>query len=314
MTFENSLGQRNAEEGSSYRGGTSAEPQRRLALVLLGALTFFWGFNWPMMKIALTEIPPWTFRSLCLALGGLSILCLAKMKGLPLSIPKQEVKPLLLAAFFNVTGWYLCSAYGLFYLKAGRAVILGFTMPLWAAILGKFVLHERLTSERLVGLGLGLAGLMILIWPDLKTIGASPFYSLFMLGAAISWATGIITMKYFHWTMPLVVLTGWQLMLGGIPVIGGAFLFEPITTFSQLSLKAIFATAYVILLAIIFSQWAWFKVVILLPASVASIGTLAVPVVGVFSSALILGEPIRVMEMIALVLVVAGLACVMLRS
>ena len=314
MTIENSSHQRIVEEGPSIRGEKNAEPQRYIPLVLLGALTFLWGFNWPIMKIALTEIPLWTFRSLCLALGGSSILCLAKIRGLPLSIPNREAKPLLLAAFFNVTGWYLCSAYGLYYLAAGRAVILGFTMPLWAAILGKFVLHERLTLERLIGLGLGLAGLMILIWPDLKTIGASPFYSLFMLGAAVSWATGTITMKYFHWTMPLLVLTGWQLILGGIPVIGGALLFEPITTFSQLSLKAIFATAYVILLAIIFSQWAWFKVVILLPASVASIGILAVPVVGVFSSALILGEPIRVMEMIALVLVVTGLAIVMLRS
>lgn len=314
MAIEISSQQRNAEESPSHRGGKSATPQRFLALVLLGALTFFWGFNWPIMKIALTEISPWTFRSLCLAFGGLSILCLAKMRGLSLSIPKQELKPLFLAASFNITGWYLCSAYGLYYLAAGRAAILGFTMPLWAAILGKFVLHERLTFERLVGLGLGLAGLMILIWPDLKTIGASPFYSLFMLGAAVSWATGTITMKYFHWTMPLVVLTGWQLILGGIPVIGGALLFEPITTFSQLSLKAIFATAYVILLAIIFSQWAWFKVVILLPAGVASIGTLAVPVVGVFSSALILGEPIRAMEIIALVLVVTGMAIVMIRS
>ena len=186
-------------------------------------------------------------------------------------------------------------------------------MPLWAAILGKFFLHERLTPERLAGLGLGLAGLMILIWPDLKTIGASPYY-LFMLGAAFSWAAGTITMKYFHWTMPLLVLTGWQLILGGIPVIGGALLFEPTPTFSQLSLKAIFATTYVILLAIIFSQWAWFKVVILLPASVASIGILAVPVVGVFSSAVILGEPIRVMEIIALVLVVMGLAIVMRKT
>ena len=296
------------------RGEKSTEPQRYIAFVLLAALTFFWGFNWPIIKIALTEIPPWTFRSLCLGCGGLSILGLAKMMGLPLSIPNRETKPLLLAALFNVTGWYLCSAYGLFYLKAGRAAILGFTMPLWAAILGKFVLHERLTLERLVGLGLGLAGLVILIWPDLRTIGASPFYSLFMLAAAVSWAAGTITMKYFRWTMPLVVLTGWQLILGGIPVIGGALLFEPITTFFQLSLKAIFATSYVILLAIIFSQWAWFKVVILLPASVASIGILAVPVVGVFSSAVILGEPIRVMEIIALVLVVMGLAIVMRKT
>ena len=109
MTIGISSLPRIVEEETSMRGVKSAEPQRYIAFLLLAVLTFFWGFNWPIMKIALTEIPPWTFRSLCLGCGGLSILGLAKMRGLPLSIPNRETKPLLLAALFNVTGWYLCS-------------------------------------------------------------------------------------------------------------------------------------------------------------------------------------------------------------
>ncbi len=119
------------------------------------------------------------------------------------------------------------SAYGLAHLQAGRAAVIGSTMPLWAMIMAKFVLKEQLTFERLVGLGLGLVGLTILIWPDIRAIGEAPFHAAFMLGAAISWAAGTITMKHFQWTTPIIVLTGWQFILGGIPIVAGTSAFSP---------------------------------------------------------------------------------------
>jgi drug/metabolite transporter (DMT)-like permease len=76
----------------------------------------------------------------------------------------------------------------------------------------------------------------------------------------------------------------------------------------------ILCLSYTIIVAIIFCYWAWFKVVSLLPTSVASIGTLPIPVLGVFSSALILGERIGLRELVALVFVLVGLLIVMIRS
>jgi len=96
-------------------------------------------------------------------LAGSGILILVKTNGLSLAIPKKELKPLLLVALLNIAGWHLCSAYGVLYMPAGRAAIKAFTMPLWAAILGSFVLEERLTPTRLVGLGFGITGLIILL-------------------------------------------------------------------------------------------------------------------------------------------------------
>jgi drug/metabolite transporter (DMT)-like permease len=67
------------------------------------------------------------------------------------------------------------------------------------------------------------------------------------------------------------------------------------------------------MLPMIFCQWAWFTVVRLFPASVAAIGTLAIPVIGVFSSSLVLGEPVGLQELCALFFVVTGLAIVLLK-
>jgi drug/metabolite transporter (DMT)-like permease len=285
----------------------------KLGFVLLIFLSLFWGFNWPMMKIGLREIPVWTFRTLCLFLGGFGFLCLAKTNGLRLTIPRSELWPLILVSLFNITGWHLCSGYGLIYMNAGRAVIIGYTMPVWASILSSFILGERLTLARLIGLFLGVAGLLILIGPDIKAIGSAPLGAILMLGAAVTWAGGTILLKYFHWTMPITVLTGWQLILGGIPVIIGALILDPITVILQVSWQVALAMVYIILIGNIFCYWAWVKLVNLFPATVASIGTLAIPIVGVFSSILVLGEPVSFREIAALILVVMALSIVMIR-
>jgi len=285
----------------------------KLGLVLLIFLSIFWGSSWPIMKIGLREIPVWTFRTLCLFLGGFGVLGIAKTSGVKLTIPRSELRPLIFVSLLNVTGWHLCSAYGLVHMDAGRAVIIGYTMPVWASILGSFVLGERLTLARLTGLFLGIAGLFILIGPDLKILGSVPLGAIFMLGAAVTWAGGTVFLKYFRWTMPITVLTGWQLIFGGIPVIIGALILEPTTVLLQVSWRATLATGYAILIGNIFCFWAWVKVVNLFPASVASIGTLAIPVIGVLSSAMVLGEPIGFGEIAALILVVMALSIVMIR-
>ncbi len=298
----------------SIKSKTSlTETLPRFGVVLLIFLSIFWGTNWPMMKIGLREIPVWTFRTLCLLVGGFGVLCIAKVNDLKLTIPRSEFWPLILVSLLNVTGWHLCSAYGLIYMDAGRAVIIGYTMPVWASILSVFILGERLTLARLIGLLLGITGLLILIGPDLKALGSAPLGTLFMLGAAVTWAGGTVLLKYFRWTMPITVLTGWQLILGGTPVIIGAFILEPTTVLLHVSLKVALVTGYVILIGNILCFWAWIKVVNLFSASVASIGTLAIPVIGVLSSAVVLGEPVGVGEMAALILVVIALSVVLIR-
>ncbi len=284
-----------------------------MGFFLLAAITLLWGFNWPIMKSVLTEIPPWTFRLLCLVFGGAGLLLVVRASGRSLAIPKREIKPLILVSLLNITGWHLFSAHGLVNMSAGRASIIAFTMPLWAAILSSFILKERLTKARLLGLFLGISGLSILIGPDFKVFGSEPVGAFFMLIAALSWAAGTVSIKYFHWTMPITLLTAWQLILGGIPIVIGALLLESVTVVFRIPWQVTMVMVYIILVPIIFCQWAWFKVVNLFPASLAAIGTLLIPIIGVFSSALLLGESIGLQEVASLTLIVLALAIVMLR-
>jgi drug/metabolite transporter (DMT)-like permease len=288
-------------------------------LLFLAALTVLWGSNWPAIKLAVRELDPWTFRTVCLLVGGGGLLAIVRAGGQSLAIPRGERGPLALAALFNITAWHLCSAYGLTRIQAGRGAIIAYTMPLWTVIFGRLLVGERIGSTRLAALLLGLAGMAVLMAPDARALWAAPAGTLLMLAAAVAWAIGTVLTKASRWTMPTAVLTGWQVVLGGVPIALGAVLraagADGTSLLSQLltaSSSAILGTAYATLVGVVFCHWAWFRIVAILPAATAAIGTLGIPIVGVFASALVLGEPVGPAELLALALVVGGLAILIL--
>jgi drug/metabolite transporter (DMT)-like permease len=116
-----------------------------------------------------------------------------------------------------------------------------------------------------------------------------------------------VLVKFFRWRMPAVLVMGWQLLIGGIPVVIGALMLDPWPDIAALSWNARAALIFLIAGPMIFCHWAFFVVVQLFPANVAALSTLSIPVIGVFSSALLLGEPFEIYELAALALVVVSL-------
>jgi drug/metabolite transporter (DMT)-like permease len=198
-------------------------------------------------------------------------------------------------------------------LASGRASIIGFTMPLWVVPLSMWLLKEPMTRRKLVGLALGFLGLLLLIGDDLVRLQQAPLGTLAMLGAALSWAIGIVIIKRYPVALPATAFTGWMMLLGGIPVLLGAILLGGDQR-NALSGRALLALVYVILVAMVFCHWAFMRLVTMLPASITGISSLAVPVVGVFSGMWILGEQPRVAEWGALALIVGALAVILLPS
>ena len=128
-----------------------------------------------------------------------------------------------------------------------------------------------------------------------------------MLGAALSWGFGTVLFKRFDWHTPVATLIGWQLLLASIPVGAGALALEPLPGLGTLSAPVIIAFAYVLAFPMVFCQWAYFKIVQMFPAVYAAMGVMAVPVVGVYSSLLLLGEAVGWREIVALVLVCSAI-------
>jgi drug/metabolite transporter (DMT)-like permease len=285
----------------------SAEPDHlpRRLWWLLAALTLAWGFNWTAMKVALTGVPPWTFRTLCLGLGSAVLFLVLKAGGHALAIPRGQRARLAVLAFFNITCWNLLVAFGMTTIPSGRAAILAYTMPVWAVPLSVWLLGERLEARRVLGLVLGMAGLALLAGDAFSSLG-----TLLVLGAAISWAIGTVLQKRYPMAMPSGAYTAWIMLLGGLPIFVGAMVFDDFGELRNVGLRPALGVAYNVLIAFAFAHWAWIKIATAVPVSVFSISMLIIPVVGVLSGMLFLGERPSWMEYVALALILCSLATV----
>jgi drug/metabolite transporter (DMT)-like permease len=277
---------------------------------LLAALTLGWGMNWPIMKIALAEIPVWTFRSVSVIAGGAGMFVVARLMGENLRVRPSERVMLVVLSLLNVTLWNVLVAYGVRSLPAGRSVILAFTMPLWTVLLSSFLLRERLTPRRLAGLGLGMGGLALLLGDSLMAMGGAPAGTLMILAAAVCWATGTVLMKRFPTTLSTSAFTAWSLLVGGLPLAVGAVLLEGVQ-WRPVSDAAMASLLYNVFIAFLLCHWLWFRIVSLAPAGVSALGTLLIPVVGVASGMVMLGERPGGTDLGAMALVIAALATVL---
>ncbi len=280
-------------------------------LWMLAALTLGWGFNWPMIKLALSEIPVFSFRSACLLGGTTFLFAIAAYKRVPLRVPRGQWGRLVLLALFNVTAWNVCITYGIGYMSSGRAAILAYTMPLWSVPLSAWWLNERLTVRRMVGVGLGMGGMLLLLADELQAVRAAPKGTLLMVSGALSWAIGTVLIKRYPIALPVISFTAWQMLIGAVPITAGALALE-LHSLRTLTLGPALALAYNVFIAFVFCRWAWNKIVITVPVAVSSLSVLMTPVLGVFSGMLVLAESPHWQDFAALGLVILALATVML--
>lgn len=282
---------------------------------LLVGLTFGWGLNWPMMKVAISEMAPMRFRTLCLVAGAAGLFSMARAGGLRLMVPTGQWPRLLLISLFNISGWNICAIYGVSLMASGRAAILGYTMPVWSVPLSVWLLGERFTRRRSVGMALGLMGMLFLLGGEIQAVGRAPLGALCMLGAALSWALGTVIMKRWPVDLPASSFTAWQMVVGLAPILAIALVFEggSFNPFA-LSLAPFLAVLFNLVIAFNFAYWAWYKIALRAPVGVSSLSVMMIPVVGVFSGIVVLGETPNWSDYAALLLVVGSLATVLLPS
>ncbi len=277
---------------------------------ILGALTLIWGFNWTAMKVAISEVPPFTFRTLCLGIGSGLLFAFLRTSGQSLAIPRGQWGRLALTAFFTITCWNVLVVFGLQHIPSGRAAILAYTMPAWGIPLSVLVLGERMTPAKLLGLALGLGGMLLLLWDDFARLQGAPLGSLLVLGASFTWAIGTVLQKRFPVNAPLPAYTAWLMLIGGVPIYLGMLLFEDLRQLGRIGLWPALGLAYNVLFAFAWGHWAWMKLVTSVSVTVFSLSMLVIPVVGVFSGMLFLGERPAWTEYAALALVLGSLATV----
>ena len=271
----------------------------RRAIVMLIVLTLVWGTNWPLFPIAVREISVWTFRASSMVCAGLLLLLIAKLRGLPMTLPRRHWRTVVLGTLFYLVLWNLTSTYAALLIPSGQAAVLGFTMPLWSALISWLVLGEKMRPRLVLAIVLGGTGVTLLMVDSFSAYASAPLGLALGLAAAIGWAIGTLILQRGKVDVPVLVLTGWQLLLGAVPMTIGAALLGDGNWFLP-SWQTFAVVIWIVLVPMSIGNVCWFGIVSLLPGNIAGLSSVLVPVVAMISGAIINGEPLGPLQWLAM--------------
>lgn len=281
------------------------------ALALLAVLTLVWGTNWPLFPLATREVSVWTFRAVAVVAAGLALLAVGRARGLPLAIPRANWPVLAVASLFNMVIWNIATAYAAILIPSGQAAILGFTMPFWLALVGWAVLGHRPDRRMGISIALGAAGVGLLMVDATDAYAKAPLGFALGLLAGLGWAVGTLLLKRNPLPVPAVVAGGWMLLLSALPIVAGALALGSGPWFVP-SWTSLAVIAYIALVPMGIGNAAWLSIVGMLPAQLAAVASILVPIVAMVAGALVHGEPLGPLQWAAMACSVAGLSLALL--
>ena len=292
--------------------GDNPRPQTKkvppVAVFYLGAIILTWAGNWPLMKLALADVPPFVF--VLLRLAG-SLVLIAPV----LAATRQRLAPvrgerlgLFWVGLLQVAGFLVCSIIGLSIMPAGRAIVLAYTMPLWAIPIGLFLWPEPQGRNQLIGAAIGFAGLVLFMNPSLvdwrngRVLAGNGL----LLLAAILWALGSCLYRRRLWRTSFWVQTFWQLAVSLVPV-GVAALLAAGHASVNWSPAVVAILAYNCVVTTALGYFLWGKVLSMMPAATAGQVVTLTPIGGFLLSLAIFGGRISPDIVLSIVLIVGGI-------
>jgi drug/metabolite transporter (DMT)-like permease len=270
------------------------------AKLMLVLLCLLWGINWPVMKIALQEIPPLSMRTVRSAFAALTLLgiCAGSRRRLRIASAKSWGHVCVIS-LLNIGFFSILSAYAQITAATTRVTILAYTMPIWAVLLAWMVLRERPNASQTLALVLCAVGLAVLIYPLAK--GGVPLGLLLALAAGVMWGAGTVYVKWAQLGLYPLGATFWQLAIafGGIAVC--LIVVDGRLNLDHAHAGSILAAAFTGIFGSGVAYATWLQILRRLPAATASLGALGIPVVG--STVLIAGEKLSIADIVGFALI-----------
>ena len=282
----------------------------RRQLVVLILLTLVWGLNWPVMKLGVRDFPPLSFRALSMWLGLPLLAAVLLVLKVPFAVPRRNWPELLWLSATNMFVWHACIILALQHLSSGRAAILGYTMPIFSAVIGALVFNAVLPRRGWLGVSAAALGVALLLWHELTHLAGRPLGVALALAAAATWALGTQLLRRTAIAQHTLTLSFWMTVLTTALMTLLATLFErdrwtapPAATWGSIVYNAVLIFG--------FAQAAWFSLARSLPPVASTLSVMFIPILGVFSGALWLGEPVHWQDWAAVGLMVVAIGSVL---
>jgi drug/metabolite transporter (DMT)-like permease len=257
------------------------------AFFALFCLTFFWGYNWVVMKNALQFSGVFEFIALRTGIGAVCLFLIIAILRKPFKI--KHWPTLLLLGLLQTSGFTGLLMWALVEGGAGKTAVLTYTMPFWVMLLAWPLLGEKLQGLQWLAAILSAMGIVFILDP--LHLGADQFSMFLAVLSGVCWALAVIVAKKLHQRAPaldLLTLTAWQMLFGSIPILIAAWIIPapPI----QWTPYFIGAVVYNAVICNALAWLLWLYAIQRLQAGVASMASMLAPVIGVVAAWIELNE------------------------
>ncbi|SPF45710.1 putative 10 TMS drug/metabolite exporter, DME family, DMT superfamily [Candidatus Sulfotelmatobacter kueseliae] len=254
----------------------------------------FWGSTYLGIDIAVQTIPPALMCALRFSIAGVVMLAVCAATGRKVLYSRRQITLAAVAGLLMLMGGNLTLSYAELSVSSGLAALILAITPLWFLVLDALLLGDHHISGRgKAGLALGIVGLSVLVWPQLRStsaLGHREFWaSVSLIGGSFSWALGSVLSKRWQSGMDVFSATGWQVTAAGL----GNFVFALVN--GDLS-RAVWTARGIgaVLYLVVCGSWIGYTAYIWLlehvPTSKVSTYAYVNPVVAIFLGWLILHE------------------------
>ncbi|MBN3804838.1 EamA family transporter [Paraburkholderia sp. Ac-20336] len=274
---------------------------RDLLLALIVVIA--WGVNFVVIKVGLHGVPPMLLGALRFTLAAVPAVFFVRRPQMPWRWLFAYGATISFGQFaFLFSAMYVG-------MPAGLASLVLQAQAFFTLIFAALFLHERLRLPNVAGLLIAAAGLAVIGLQGGHAMSLAGF--VLTLCAAGMWALGNIVTKKVG-KVDLVGLVVWGSLIPPLPFFAASFVFEGpreiAAALSGISALSIFAIVYLAFIATLIGYGLWSRLLSRYPASQVAPFSLLVPIVGLASASLLLGEQLSAIQVAGALLVMAGLA------
>lgn len=251
-----------------------------------GLVYLFWGSTYLGIRIAVEHIPPALMCGMRFLTAGTLLLLYCGLSARTIRYSPRRLRQMAIVGLLLLMGGNLTLSYAELIVPSGLAALLVSVTPLWFLVLDSLLLgRHRISKRGLGGLFLGIVGMIVLLWPDLRATSALGHRELWAaltlpLGS-FSWALGSVLSKRWDSGADRLSATAWQMTFAGV---GNLLLATVIGDFSRVvwTARGIGAVLYLVVCGSWIGYTAYIWLLGHVPTSKVSTYAYVNPVVAVF--------------------------------
>lgn len=268
---------------------------------------FIWSSAFTSARIIVQSAPPLAVSSLRFFLAGLIALLIARALGQSFRLTRGQWRATIIFGICQNALYLGLNFVAMQWVEASLAAIIASSMPLIVGLIGWLALGDRLPWMGVTGLVLGFAGVVLIMGARMEAGVSLPGVAL-CITAAIALAVATLALRGATGGGNLMVVVGYQMLIGAVSLLGPALLLEtwtytPSTTLTLAFLYTVFVPGLV-------ATWIWFMLVGRIGAVKAATFHFLNPFFGVLVAWVFLGEKIGTLDILGVAVIASGILMV----